>query len=242
MQSPGAHVTLSLFRFGPWRHRLWGFRQMGEAGPLLDRVPGLRFHRLLGTGAADGFSPWPDTRDIGLLQVWEGPEAARDYFSGNALHRDFLERAVEHYRLHLLPEHGHGRWAGREPFAYTGHRRSTGPVAVITRATIRWGALPSFWRSVPAIRRTLAQEQGLLLAEGIGEWPLVQQATFSVWRDVADMMHFAYTSPHHRQAVVDTRRKGWFSEELFARFRILHTEGTWGGHDPLHGIGDTLGA
>jgi hypothetical protein len=81
----------------------------------------------------------------------------------------------------------------------------------------------------------------LLLAEGIGEWPLVQQATFSVWRDVADMMHFAYTSAHHRQAVADTRQKGWFSEELFARFRILRTEGSWGGGDPLSGIGGTLG-
>jgi hypothetical protein len=233
MQVPGTHVTLSLFRFGPWRHRLWGFRQMGEAGRVLDRVPGLRFHRLLGTGAADGFSPWPDTKDIGLLQVWDDARSAQDYFRSHVLHGAFEERAAEHYRLDLLPEHGHGRWAGREPFAYTGQRRSTGPVAVITRATIRWGALPAFWRSVPAIRRTLAKEEGLLLAEGIGEWPLVQQATFSVWRDVADMMHFAYTSPHHRQAVADTRRNGWFREELFARFAITRAQGTWGRVDPL---------
>jgi hypothetical protein len=233
MHVPGPHVTLSLFRFDPWRHRLWGFRQMGEAGPVLDRVSGLRFHRLLGTGAADGFSPWPDTHDIGLLQVWSGADAAEAYFSGHALHAAFMDRAQEHYRLGLLAEHGHGRWAGREPFVYTGDRRTSGPIAVITRATIRWRALPSFWRSVPAIRHTLANEPGLLLAEGIGEWPLVQQATFSVWRDVADMMHFAYTSQHHRRAVADTRRKGWFSEELFARFAVLSSIGTWGGRDPL---------
>ena len=233
MSIPSAFVTLGLFRFGPWRNRLWAFKQMGVAPPTLDAVPGLRFHRLLGTGSGDGFSPWPDTHDIGLLQVWEDEAAAKDYFAGHALHRKFIERSVEHYRLDLLPEHGHGHWAGTEPFAYSGVRRSSGPVAVITRATIRFGALPAFWRSVPSIRRTLATAPGLVLAEGIGEWPLIQQATFSVWRDVADMMHFAYTSAHHRQAVANTRQKGWFSEELFARFTLRNVHGTWGGNDPL---------
>jgi hypothetical protein len=238
MGLPGKHVTLTLFRFGPWRDRLWGFRQMGASAPVLARVSGLRFHRLLGTGSGDGFSPWPDTRDIGLLQVWVDEAAARAYFTEHPLHHEFLEHAGEHYRMALLPEHGHGRWAGVVPFGYTGERRSSGPVAVITRATIRWGALPAFWRSVPPIRRTLARAPGLVFAEGIGEWPLFQQATFSVWRDVADMMHFAYTSAHHRQAVADTRRKGWFSEELFARFSLLGTHGSWGGGDPLAGILD----
>jgi len=233
MSTPGAFVTLTLFRFGPWRDRLWAFKQMGVAPPVLDSVPGLRFHRLLGTGSGDGFSPWPDTHDIGLLQVWANEAAAEAYFADHALHRDLVERGTEHYRMDLLPEHGHGHWAGVEPFAYSGERRKSGPVAVITRATIRFGALPAFWRSVPAIRRTLANAPGLVLAEGIGEWPLIQQATFSVWRDVADMMHFAYTSAHHRQAVANTRQKGWFSEELFARFTLRSAHGTWGGTDPL---------
>lgn len=233
MSIPGAFVTLSLFRFGPWRDRLWAFKQMGVVAPLLDTVTGLRFHRLLGTGSGDGFSPWPDTQDVGLLQVWDSERDAQTYFGSHPLQKEFTARAIEQYRLDLLPEFGHGQWAGVEPFAYSGDRRSSGPVAVITRATIRMGALPAFWRSVPAIRRTLASAPGLIFAEGIGEWPLFQQATFSVWRDVADMKHFAYTSAHHRKAVANTRQKGWFSEELFARFHLRSTQGTWGGSDPL---------
>lgn len=233
MSTPGAFVTLSLFRFGPWRDRLWAFKQMGVSAPLLDAVPGLRFHRLLGTGSGDGFSPWPDTHDVGLLQVWATGFDAKAYFGDHPLHQEFTARAIEQYRLDLLPEFGHGQWAGVEPFAYSGDRRSSGPVAVITRATIRLGALPAFWRSVPAIRRTLSNAPGLVFAEGIGEWPLIQQATFSVWRDIADMMHFAYASAHHRQAVANTRQKVWFSEELFARFTLRSTHGTWGGTDPL---------
>jgi hypothetical protein len=233
MSVHGPFVTLGFFRFRPWRDRLWAFKQMGVAPPALNAVPGLRFHRLLGTGSGDGFSPWPDTQDIGMLQVWADEAAAHAYFAQHPLHRSFLERAVEHYRMDLLPEHGHGRWAGAEPFAYSGERRNSGPVAVITRATIRLGALPAFWRSVPAIRRTLATAPGLVFKEGIGEWPFFQQATFSVWRDMADMTNFAYASAHHRQAVASTRQKGWFSEELFARFTLRTAHGTWGGTDPL---------
>jgi hypothetical protein len=233
MSIPGAFVTLSLFRFGSWRDRLWAFKQMGVAAPILDAVPGLRFHRLLGTGSGDGFSPWPDTQDLGLLQVWATGSDAQAYFGGHPLHKEFTDRSVERYHIELLPEFGHGQWAGAEPFAYSGDRRSSGPVAVITRATIRLGALPSFWRSVPAIRHTLSSAPGLVFAVGIGEWPLIQQATFSVWRDVVDMKHFAYTTAHHRQAVASTRQKGWFSEELFARFTPCDSHGTWGGIDPL---------
>jgi len=234
MQKTVSFVTLSFFRFGPWRDRLWGFRQMAEAGSQLRKVPGLSFFRLLGTGSGDGFSPWPDTQDIGLLHVWQDRASAARYFQEHPLHAQFVDRSEEQYRLDLLPEFGHGKWAGQEPFVYSGERRTSGRVAVITRATIRRGALLDFWRSVPAVRGTLANTPAMLFAEGIGEWPLIQQATFTVWRDVADMMAFAYASPHHSKAVADTRKLGWFSEELFARFTVEATHGTWGGTDPLH--------
>lgn len=230
-------TSLSFYRARSFRDALWYFRQMVEARPALAAVNGLTFHRLLGTGRGDGFSPWPDTRDVGLLQVWQDRSAAEAYFGTHDLEAAFMERATERYRLWLNAEHGHGRWAGREPFVYSGLQRTEGPVAVITRATIRTGALLRFWRSVPAIRGTLSKAPGLLLAEGIGEWPFVQQATFSVWNDVADMRAFAYGSAHHQQAVRDTRRHRLFSEELFARFAISAVEGSWNGGDPLASLG-----
>lgn len=226
-------TTLTFYRARSLGDVLWYFRQMVEARPVLEKVNGLTFHKLLGTGRGDGFSPWPDTRDVGLLQVWSDRSNAEAYFREHALEAAFMARAAERYRLWLDAEFGHGLWAGREPFAYSGLQRAEGPVAVITRATIRTGALLRFWRSVPAIRRTLAKAPGLIFAEGIGEWPFVQQATFSVWKDVADMRAFAYGSTHHQLAVRDTRRHRLFSEELFARFVVRAVEGSWNGGDPL---------
>ena len=53
---------------------------------------------------------------------------------------------------------------------------------------------------------------------GIGENPITQQATVSVWEDVESMKKFAYLQAGHREIVQRTRQRGWYSEELFARF------------------------
>jgi hypothetical protein len=73
----------------------------------------------------------------------------------------------------------------------------------------------------------------LRFALGIGEAPLGLQGTFSVWRDAAALRAFAYESPEHRRVVGDTERLGWYAEELFARFRVRSTTGSYDGRDPL---------
>jgi spheroidene monooxygenase len=35
------------------------------------------------------------------------------------------------------------------------------------------------------------------------------------------------------------RDNGWFSEEFYARFHVLVTQGQWSGTDPLAGAWDT---
>jgi spheroidene monooxygenase len=66
----------------------------------------------------------------------------------------------------------------------------------------------------------------------VGEVPYLKQATVSVWRSAAAMRAWAAT-PAHAETVRLTREEGWYSEELFARFRLLGTRGTWRGGDPL---------
>ena len=39
-------------------------------------------------------------------------------------------------------------------------------------------------------------------------------------------------------AIRAVREGGWFSEELYARFRVLGQAGTWGGQDPLDSAKD----
>jgi len=68
---------------------------------------------------------------------------------------------------------------------------------------------------------------------GIGEVPLTQMATFSIWKNKEALMDFAYKSKEHAQAIVKTRKLQWYNEELFSRFQPYKTVGHWGGKDVL---------
>ena len=90
-----------------------------------------------------------------------------------------------------------------------------------------------FWRRVPDISAAIGQDPNVIFKIGIGEVPLLHQITFSIWPDAASMAHFARGDGPHGRAIQAVRAEGWFSEELYARFRILDDWGTWGGIRPL---------
>ena len=69
--------------------------------------------------------------------------------------------------------------------------------------------------------------------KGPAHLPLVRQATFSLWNSEAAMQQYAYGTAHHQQVIRKTRADRWYKEELFARFRVLSSSGTWNGRNPL---------
>ena len=102
----------------------------------------------------------------------------------------------------MFPIKAHGAWNGVNPFLVTTPPLSdTTPLAVLTRASIRWQSLWSFWRSAPKAAHALDKARGLLFSCGIGELPFVRQATFSVWENLAAMKAFAYGNANHREAM-----------------------------------------
>lgn len=229
-------VTLSLFGFERGA-RLWAFTQMGLARRGLASIDGLRFWQLLGSGYRGGFGPRPDWGRYGLLAVWDDPAHADAFFAKSAVIAAYRRRSSEMWTGRFLPLGGHGAWAGSNPFEPFGDAsRADGPVAVLTRATIRWTKIAAFWKSIPASAEAAAGADGLLASIGIGESPVARQATFSLWRSVADMQAFAYRSDAHREAIRRTRDEGWYGEELFMRFQPVESEGLWDGRDPLQGF------
>jgi hypothetical protein len=86
-------------------------------------------------------------------------------------------------------------------------------------------ALYSFWRKVPPVYRQLSAPGGALCAIGFGEYPWVRQATLSLWSSERAMTRFAYQASEHAEVVKRTKEENWYSEDMFARFKIDYASG-----------------
>ena len=235
-------TTLSLITLEPGAGAArWALAQMATAPRHLQRVPGLRFFQLLGSGAANGFGFWPNLQRYGFIATWARAEDAAAFFAADPIWAAYLQRSHETWTAELAPLQAHGAWNGGNPFAEQladlAARGGVGPVAVLTRASIRLRRAPRFWRFVEPTSRALAGTEGLRLAIGLGELPLVRQATFSVWDSAQAMQQYAYRDVRHREVIQLTRREGWYSEELFARFQVLKSTGTVDGVNPMGSLG-----
>jgi heme-degrading monooxygenase HmoA len=227
-------TTITLFTLRPGQRR-WGLAQMGTSPRLLKQVSGLRFFQLLGSGAANGFGFLPNLDRYGFLGVWDSAEAAKAFFEADPLWANYQRRSRETWTAELAPLRAHGLWNGINPFDYQADEaaQADGPVAVLTRASIRLRRAARFWGYVEPTSRALAEAPGVQLAIGLGELPLVRQATFSIWESAAAMQQYAYRDARHREVIQLTRREGWYGEELFARFRVISSRGTVDGRSPL---------
>ena len=72
----------------------------------------------------------------------------------------------------------------------------------------------------------MAAAKGLISSLGIGEMPLIKQATFSIWENKAAIKAFAYQLKEHQEVIRKTRAEKWYSEDMFVRFKILEVVGT----------------
>lgn len=219
------HIRLSFFHFKDRRSRWWAFKQMQEAHPSLVKLEGLKFYKLLGSGAGEGFSLKPDFSTYALLQVWESKEAMLKA-EGESWLKETYKQSDGQYHFILAPYMTKGTWSGQRPFE-TVNSVETPLMAVITRARIKPSKLISFWLSVPSVSKVIKKQKALLFQKGLGEWPLIEQATFSIWNREAAMKTFAYKDEAHRKVVQKTRRLDWYSEEQFTRFMVMEQQGNW---------------
>lgn len=224
-------VSLSFFRFGSFRTRLWAFVMMGLARSSMARIPRIGFWKLCGSGTGEGFTPIPNTSVYAILATWPDAQTARDSVQNTCIFNRYRGKAAEDWTVFMSTDTVRGAWSGQTPFAQTSPSGS-GPLAVLTRATIKPGILAKFWRRVPNISRVIGKDPNVVFKVGIGEIPWLHQVTFSIWPDAAAMSNFARTGPH-AEAIKAVRQEGWFNEELYARFTLISDSGTWGGTSPL---------
>jgi spheroidene monooxygenase len=223
-------ASLSLFRFQGPAARLWVLGQMALARLALRRAPHLMFWKLCGSGTGEGFTPRPNWGVWAILAVWPDVALARTGVAETPVWRRWRSWARESCTVYLSPLSARGSWAGVNPFVPEPHPADpAGPLAVLTRASVKPGRALRFWSRVPDISAVIGQDPNVLFKIGIGEVPLLHQVTFSIWPDAASMMHFARGDGPHGKAIQAVRAEGWFTDELYARFRVLGVEGQWQG-------------
>lgn len=229
----GRITTITFFKYKDFRNKWWAFNMMNEAHGFLAEMEGLHFYKLMGCGKNEGFNPYPDWSTYSLLAVWnEAADAER--FLTSELMNLYREKTVETWTIFMKNIVAKGMWSGQNPFEQSSTLNPDIPlIAVITRATIKTRKLLSFWRYVPTSHLRLRGNEGLIYSNGIGEIPVIQMATFSIWKDKTSLMNFAYKSREHHTAIQKTRQLDWYKEEMFTRFQPYKSVGTWRGVNPL---------
>lgn len=194
----------------------------------------LSFWRLMGSGRNGTFDIIPDLKQWAILAIISEKNTESFLAENNIklLIKKTLGNFIKQYILIfsrqvqcilLQPEEGHGLWNGKEVFGSLPKSGSswTGPIAVLTRATIRLSKARSFWKHVDTVASQMATADGFITSYGIGEAPLIKQATFSVWQSKQAMHDFAYKMPKHKEVIRKTHQEKWYSEDMFVRFRLL---------------------
>lgn len=229
-------VVFILFRLLP-RYKWWAFKQMGIAKQYLKKQPGLQFGEMLGTGKGRGFRIGPHFGRYAFFTSWSSGKTARDFLRHSSLYEAARTKSKEIYTLKMRPVLAKGLWQGTNPFLPLAKAEPDyqGPLVALTRARIRPQKLIPFWGHVPSVSRETLQAEGLLAQTGVGELPLIQQGTVSIWENEASLKAFAYGLPAHQSVMEKSRSRHWYSEELFARFIPTEAEGSWDGQDPLQG-------
>jgi spheroidene monooxygenase len=163
-----------------------------------------------------------------LFCVFSTEEHALDWLTQSTTLQQYREHTSELFVACLQPVSSRGSWSGHTLQVEAAPLQPDERLAALTRASIKPMRAARFWRHAPPAEHDLAAAAGCRLAVGLGEAPLVRQATFSIWDNTAAMDAYA-RSGAHLTAIRNAYQGDYFSESMFVRFRVLHTEGSWQG-------------
>ena len=233
-------VTITVIRYSkkyvPFALMAMGLHRL----PLLFKKD-IKFYKLMGCGRNGSFDKNIDWQQWAIFTIHTSTINCDSKDIINNLYGKFIGKWVdtfhcETFTIILHPLEGHGVWDGKKIFGdLPNDFPHNGPVAILTRASIRLNRVKEFWQNVPAISSRVKEAKGLIFSVGMGELPLIKQATFSIWNSIDDMKAFAYGLKEHTDVIGKTRAREWYSEELFVRFRIIKTFGTMRGINPMDG-------
>lgn len=231
-------IVLTLSRY-PNKHILTAIHSMPFFRLPLSVNKQIQFYKLMGCGKNGVFSLQADWNQYALLSHGSVPDIQDNYenwkekYYGKFITKWWKFCGCETWTIVLEPVFSHGKWNGS---SFPISEKSLGddePVAVLTRATIKPYKAYDFWKNTIPVQKQIKNIPGLVFSVGMGEMPILRQATFSIWENQETMKAFAYSKTRHKEVIKQTRENKWYSEEMFTRFRIVQTAGTIFGKNPF---------
>lgn len=223
---PGLAVLL-LARL-PRRHVPWAVGQLVRGAGRWRAQRGVRFARVLGSGQQGGFGLKPGLDHQGVFLMFDDVADALTCVASSPLLTAYRERADECLVAVLQASSARGRWGGQAMRAIVPSPGPDEPLMALTRASIKPTQAIRFWRHSPPSEAALAASPGCRLAAGLGEAPVLRQATLSLWDSTTAMNAYARQGAHQK-AIEASYREGYFSEWMFVRFVPLLMQGRWQG-------------
>lgn len=205
----------------------WGFTRFVFGRFSMRKIPGLRFFKILGSGRNGGFGLQPSATRQGLFCIFDTEPQADDFLQRSSVVANYKSHALEFFSAKLIAYSSKGSWSG-QTIAVNTEAPTSGPIAALTRASIRPEKAVAFWRNSPAAEMSLDEADGCLLAVGLGEAPIFRQATFSIWESLEAMNEYARTGAH-LEAIKASLSGNHFSESMFVRFKPISPTGVWKG-------------
>ena len=184
---------------------------------------GLKFIKLLGTGSKDGFSIIPDFTSYVMISVWESDVLRKKFTNKNKLFKEIINKSSKRVEIKIDPYNYVGSWNGINPFINKSSYKE-GKIIVLTRARVRLNKLINFFISTSSAVKSINSKKGAEYYKGVGELPIIEQATISRWESEQSMKDYAYSDKSHLKIIHKARKNKWYSEELFVRSNIISSK------------------
>jgi hypothetical protein len=181
---------------------------------------GLKFIKLLGTGSKDGFSVIPDFSSYVMITSWENDDFRKKFIDKNELFQEIINKSSKRIEIKIDPYNYIGSWNGINPFKNKSSYKK-GKIIVLTRARVKLNKLINFLISTSSAAKSINSKTGAEYYKGVGELPIIEQATISIWKSEQSMKDYAYSDKSHLKIINKARKNKWYSEELFIRSNIL---------------------
>jgi len=210
------------------RSRGWGFLRYILGKYPFQQIPGLQFCKVLGSGFNGGFSTKPSLTKQGFFCVFDSVHNATRFEESSSILKAYQDHAHEFFLASVQAYSSRGSWSGFSMSCSDPTPPVVGPIASLTRASIRPSKARQFWAKAKPAEDAIAMASGKILTAGVGEAPYFRQATFTIWNNAQSLDQYAQQGAH-LSAIKAAYGQSYFSESMFTRFRVLKAEGIWQG-------------